>query len=303
MNAADGSAPRAALRMTEPPGGPYQAGSRMEKTGIPYHEELRALFEPGEAHDFFGHRPRSLEALAAEMSRLAYFEGGDAGLDDFLGRVGLSLAVPSYDDGNTQAFYATGAQIRVLAFRGSDDLRAWQTNLKTRPVTWAGPGRVHQGFLEALDAAWRVLGRHLTAAGDPRPLLITGHSLGGGLATLAASRLPQALLYSFGAPRAGDSAFSHDMDKRAERHFRYVGYRDPVCLLPPGLLGYRHCGVAYYIGKEGQVTALPPSHPRPRIRDMESLLRRFLSVMREPRKPRRNDLTDHSPINYVSALR
>jgi triacylglycerol lipase len=301
LPAADG-APQAPLRMTEPPGGPYQAGSRMDKTGIPYHEELRALFEPGEAHDFFAHKPRSLEGLCAELSRLAYYEGGDRGLDGFLGRAGLRLALPSYDDGNTQAFLADSPQLRALAFRGSDDLKAWQTNLKTRPVPWSGPGRVHQGFLEALEAAWAKLGRFLTAA-DPRPLLVTGHSLGGGLATLAASRLPQALLYSFGAPRAGDAAFCHDMDKRAERHRRYVCYRDPVCLLPPGLLGYRHCGTVYYIAKEGEVTALPPAHAHPDIHEMEDLLRRFLSVMRDPRKPKRNDLTDHSPINYVSALR
>lgn len=292
----------ASLRMTEPPSGSFQAGDRMAKTGIPYHDELRALFEPGEAGDFFAHRPGSLEALCAELSRLAYHEGGDHEVENYLGRAGLSLVVDPFDDGNTQAFYAAGAALRVLAFRGSDDLKAWQTNLKTRPVAWSGPGRVHQGFLEALETAWSMLGAAL-AAEDERPLLITGHSLGGALATLAACRLPQALLYSFGAPRAGDSAFSHEMDKRAERHFRYVGYRDPVCLLPPGLLGYRHCGTAYYIGKEGQVSALPPSRHRPQMHEMEDLLRRFLSVVREPRKPRRNDLTDHSPINYVSALR
>jgi len=302
VNAADGIQPQAALRMTEPPGGPFQAGRRAVKTGIPYHEELRALFEPGEAHDFFGHRPQSLEALAAELSRLAYHEGGDASLEAFLGRAGLGLAAAPFDDGNTQAFFAAGPQLRVLAFRGSDDLKAWQTNLKTRPVAWSGPGRVHEGFLSALEAAWQALGPQL-AAEDPRPLLITGHSLGGGLATLAASRLPRALLYSFGAPRAGDAAFCHDMDKRIERHHRYVNYRDPVCLLPPGLLGYRHCGMVYYIGKKGEVTALPPAHPHPDIHEMEDLLRRFLSVMRDPRKPKRNDLTDHSPINYVSALR
>lgn len=288
--------------MTEPPSGSFQADRRADKTGIPYHDELRALFEPGEAGDFFAHRPHTLEALCAELSRLAYHEGGDAEVEAYLRRVGLGLAAPTFDDGNTQAFFAAGADMRVLAFRGSDDLKAWQTNLKTRPVAWSGPGRVHQGFLRALEAAWAALGDTLTAE-DPRPLLITGHSLGGALATLTASRLPHALLYSFGAPRAGDAVFSHEMDKRAEHHFRYVGYRDPVCLLPPGLLGYCHCGTVYYIGKEGQVSALPPAHHEPQISELEDLLRRFLSVVREPRKPSRNDLTDHSPINYVSALR
>ena len=93
------------------------------------------------------------------------------------------------------------------------------------------------------------------------------------------------------------------MNKRAERLHRYVGYRDPVCLLPPGLLGYRHCGTAYYIGKDGGVSALPPARPKPQIHEMEDLLRRFLTVLKDPLNEKRNDLTDHAPINYVSALR
>ena len=36
---------------------------------------------------------------------------------------------------------------------------------------------------------------------------------------------------------------------------------------------------------------------------MEELLRRFMTVLRDPLTEKRNDLTDHAPINYVSALR
>lgn len=292
------------LKMTEAPSGAFQAKGRDEKTGISYQSSLAALFDPGEPRDFFSHKPQSLEALCAELSRLTYCEHDAEGreLQVYLKRAGLELGAAPIDDGNTQALFAVGRDLRILAFRGSDDLKAWQTNVKTKPVPWSGPGKVHQGFSEALDAAWPGL-VGLVEQPDPRPLLITGHSLGGALATLAASRLPKALLYSFGAPRAGNQAFSQDMNKRAERLHRYVGYRDPVCLLPPGLLGYRHCGTAYYIGKDGGVSALPPARPKPQIHEMEDLLRRFLTVLKDPLSEKRNDLTDHAPINYVSALR
>ena len=83
--------------------------------------------------------------------------------------------------------------------------------------------------------------------------------MAGALATLAACRLPQALAFSFGAPRVGNAAFSYEMNKRAERLHRYVGYRDPVCLLPPGLLGYRHCGTAITSARRARY----PPCPRP----------------------------------------
>jgi hypothetical protein len=292
-------------RMTEPPGGSFQSGTRHAKTGIAYSATLASLTDPGRDVSFFERQPRSLEALAAEMARLAYrdFEAGGRRLERALSKVDFRLEAAPFDDGNTQAFIAGSAHLRVLSLRGSDDLRAWQTNARTRPVPWDGPGLAHQGFAEAWQAARRELEPLVTGHGEGRPLLITGHSLGGALATLAAAHLPRALLYSFGAPRVGNRAFAHALDKHAERLHRYVNHRDPVPLLPPGLLGYRHCGSAYHIDREGSVGALAPGRRRVRLQDMEMLFGRLKRALKDPRAGLRNDLTDHSPLNYVSALR
>ncbi len=293
-------------RMTEAPGGPFQAGPRHAKTGIAYSTNLAAVFDPGEGEPFFRHRPQSLEALAAEMARLAYrgFGPGGRALSGTLSSVGFDLESAPFDDGNTQAFLAASAHLRVLTIRGSDDLRAWQTNARTRPVPWEGPGLVHEGFAEAWRKAHEAWAPVLAAGEESgRPLLITGHSLGGALATLAAAHLPHSLLYSFGAPRVGNRAFAHAMDRHAERLHRYVNHRDPVPLLPPGLLGYRHCGTTYYIDRQGLVRALPPTRRRVRLRDMDALMARVKRAFRERNLALRNDLTDHAPLNYVSALR
>ena len=137
-----------AFRPTEPPGGPFQSGSRDEATGLAYRSTVAALFRPGRARRFFRHIPKSREALAAEMARLAYLSFADAGalVQAHLDRVGFRLRGSTYDDGNTQAFWAEGHDLRILAFRGSDDLRAWRTNLRSRPTYWVGPGKVHKGF-------------------------------------------------------------------------------------------------------------------------------------------------------------
>ncbi len=293
-------------RMTEAPGGPFQAGPRHAKTGIAYSSTLASLTDPGRGEPFFRHRPQSLEALAAEMARLAYRDFGPGGrvLGQTLSSIDFVLESAPFDDGNTQAFLAGSAHLRVLSIRGSDDLRAWQTNARTRPVSWEGPGLVHEGFAEAWRKAHETWAPVLAAGKESgRPLLVTGHSLGGALATLTAAHLPHSLLYSFGAPRVGNRAFAYALDRHAERLHRYVNYRDPVPLLPPGLLGYRHCGTAYHIGRQGVVRALPPTRRRVRLRDMDALMARVKRAFRDRNLALRNDLTDHAPLNYVSALR
>ena len=291
-------------RMTEPPGGPFQAETREVKTGIPYSVSLTSLFNPGADRPFFPRRPRSLEALAAEISRLAYcrFDGGGREIETALTSVRFALEARPYDDGNTQAFIASSRHLRVLTFRGSDDLRAWQTNLKARPVGWAGPGLVHEGFAEAFEKCWTELRPALHSREDRRPVVVTGHSLGGALATLAASRLDGCLLYSFGAPRVGDRSFARALDRCNSHLHRYVNYRDPVPLLPPALFGYSHCGKAYYINKDGRVVATPPPRRSDQERNMRGLLDRLMATLREPNGHVRNDLTDHAPVNYSSAL-
>ncbi|NJM68999.1 MAG: hypothetical protein HC862_01575 [Scytonema sp. RU_4_4] len=72
----------------------------------------------------------------------------------------------------------------------------------------------------------------------PRKICLTGHSLGGALATLAAYRLkrqnfPISDVYTFGAPRVGDSAFASRYEDCKVPHFRIENKNDIVPHLPP----------------------------------------------------------------------
>jgi pimeloyl-ACP methyl ester carboxylesterase len=117
----------------------------------------------------------------------------------------------------------------------------------------AGVGaRFHRGFLEALDEIWEPLLDAVQRAVDAsdRALWVTGHSLGGAIALLAAWRFQRQFLQvhevvTFGAPMIGNEIAANAFDREfPNKIFRYVDVEDPVPLLPTVSLvanAYAHC--------------------------------------------------------------
>ena len=102
-------------------------------------------------------------------------------------------------------------------------------------------GKVHKGFLEAFSSVKDQVDRYLPCA-EGLPVFITGHSLGGALATLGAAHLSGwglAACYTFGAPRVGNKAFAGSLQTPV---YRVVNPGDPVPHVPTPLRGYRHAG-------------------------------------------------------------
>ena len=179
---------------------------------------------------------------------------------------------------STQCFIAANDQTIILCFRGTqaDKPRDIFDDLKAVPMRHpAIPGWVHRGFCTALDQVWDHNAktslifpkddaqahsglveclhafRHDASGCDshPQKVWITGHSLGGALAVMAAARLigegilaPADIggVYTFGQPRVGDGRFQRQYPL-GERHFRVVNSNDIVTRLPPesirGLMG------------------------------------------------------------------
>jgi hypothetical protein len=270
--------------------------TRAEATGIPYDSSFGALVDPAAAGQFFQlHRPQSQEAWCAEFARLAYCEDR-AVVESSVEHVGFSL-IDAFDSHGTAGLVARGPAFSVLCFRGSDDVRAWITNLDALPAPWRGGGEVHRGFAAALDVVWPLVEAAIQQAAPP--VVLTGHSLGAALATLAASLQPESTLVTFGSPRVGDAAFRVAMARRPGAMRRYVGIRDIVCRVPSARLGYRHVGEPWLIGADGRVTQRSP-----RSQGLTALLVDGLRGAKSwSGKDLPRELTDHSPINYVSALR
>jgi triacylglycerol lipase len=175
-----------------------------------------------------------------------------------------------FDQGDTQACLIGHDQLLILVFRGTDTTSAsdWLTNAKlplVEALVEGGGGKVHQGFQAGLAQIWEPLLARLSAFRSHQPLLLTGHSLGGALATLAAAELlaagqPIDGLYTFGAPRVGDPAFTACFNAELQHcTFRLVNHQDWVPHLPPSACGYAHVGQSIYFDETGACSSTESS--------------------------------------------
>jgi hypothetical protein len=161
----------------------------------------------------------------------------------------------------------------VAAFRGTlpldgpftlPKLLDWTNDLNAQPVPGdALPGRVHAGFLLSLEALWdRVRDetkRQLAQVGRAAPLLVTGHSKGGGVAPLAAMRLHMeeaitARVVTFAAPKCGDQEFADAYNAEVD-HSRYEFGEDIVPHLPPSATLFSVLSALPFFGQ--RVAGLP----------------------------------------------
>jgi len=127
--------------------------------------------------------------------------------------------------------------------------------------------QVHQGFATAYRAvAPRLLSQlRKLLERKRRPVFITGHSLGGALATVCSLDLLLALgltrreifVSTFGAPRVGSRSFRSLYDGAVPIHWRMVVGPDVVAKLPK--MGYVHCGKKILITVDGDLFMDPTS--------------------------------------------
>jgi triacylglycerol lipase len=165
-------------------------------------------------------------------------------------------------------------------------------------------GRAHAGFLSAFGEI-RERFDALVSSRQPRQRLwLTGHSLGGALATLAAAHVgPAAVqgLYTYGAPRVGDAAFAAALCDQP--CFRVVHRNDWISAVPPELLGYRHAGTLQ------RISGAPPRSIRGDLAiGFQALRETVLDAARNLRFKTGDlpfqigGLADHAPIWYSTLL-
>ena len=154
---------------------------------------------------------------------------------------------------DTQLFIAHNGSAIVIAFRGTEKFKDWLTNagIDFRDTSY---GLVHKGFDHALDSVWSQITTALEKIQQyGQPLWITGHSLGGALAVLAAARLTLDIdkniyksingLYVFGQPRVGNRTFVKALDDAIKpRYFCFVNDNDIVPRVPDRLNQYQEGG-------------------------------------------------------------
>lgn len=159
-----------------------------------------------------------------------------------------------------------------IVFRGSEKQMDWNTNLdfeqiedqivKEREQTYPYAGesrsgaRLHEGFSNAYMSARDTI-HDFMRTNPVSKVVLTGHSLGGALATIGAvdvqynfDRDPRITIevYTFGAPRVGNTGFRESFNQRVPNSYRFVYGMDIVPALPRPWQGYRHVDTEYRLG-------------------------------------------------------
>ena len=108
---------------------------------------------------------------------------------------------------------------------------------------------MHQGFYNAFQSVEGYLRKNVQSLMDSysgAKIYLTGHNLGGALATLAALDIEEIFgkvdeFYSFGQPRLGNEALATFFASKVPKRFRVIHYADIIPHLPPQTpLPYSH---------------------------------------------------------------
>jgi len=184
---------------------------------------------------------------------------------------------------DTQCAILLNGTAVTIVFRGSDSDYDWETNFDTaqeraefdrkiikdviveeesREQDYPYDGKnsseslIHRGFTAAYFAVRDQLHAYIDRH-DVTSLTVTGHSLGGALATLCAvdmqynfaDRLDSIEAYTYGSPKVGNRGFSASYNQRVPDSYRIVNGVDIVPALPRWWQGkYVHVAQEIHIG-------------------------------------------------------
>ncbi|KMJ57705.1 hypothetical protein AB685_12670 [Bacillus sp. LL01] len=131
----------------------------------------------------------------------------------------------------------------VVSFRGTQTDLDWISDAEIfqRPFPYSGSSNllVHGGFLSVYESMRDELLNSMNKLDPSKTLFVTGHSLGGALATLFSldcainSKFPSIYMYNYGSPRIGDEAFSRVYNEYVPASIRFVNLADLVPFVPP----------------------------------------------------------------------
>jgi Lipase (class 3) len=197
--------------------------------------------------------------------------------------INISKVTPGGQLIDTQGYIAHNESTIVLAYRCTTSAFDWIVNFNTTSSVWEieedseqgfsgycsclqglchrDSPRVHTGFYNNFLASLPIIKQYieplLAPDQPPRKLFVTGHSLGAGIATLAAvyfllefdwNKLPHTFVnVTAGSPRVCGGLMQqlvHDriseLDPKKARVYRVVAGRDVVASVPPSVLNFKH---------------------------------------------------------------
>jgi len=168
----------------------------------------------------------------------------------------------------------------VLSFRGTSNIENWISNIDILQTEYPhyddGAGSIHSGFylnwLLLEDHGLSTMIKSMFAGYPGADLLVTGHSLGGALAEIAAMDILHDSEYAtlsigsirvidFGSPRWADELIANRYGEVIDSNWRIVNEWDVVPQIPLQEMGYHHTGtmVHYTDSENREYTICDPS--------------------------------------------
>jgi predicted lipase len=148
-----------------------------------------------------------------------------------------------------------------IVFRGSDKSIDWINNFQFRQQIYPyGDGNSAVQFHRGIMMAYFAVRKSLLEAMDRfvgQQVIVTGHSLGGALATIAALDIQYNLgqkrdlrfeVYTFGSPRVGNAAMVASYNGRIPNSYRFIYGWDVVTRVPRTWQGFDHVDKAFQLG-------------------------------------------------------
>lgn len=224
----------------------------------------------------------------AKCSSLAYlrFELNEHPLKQRLDMDDLIL-VKTFNVDSTQGYiaYHTQQKYYVVAFRGTEkDGNDILSDINFRFVK-TSVGRVHRGFLESWEDVEDLIRMELNDKKEK--VYVTGHSLGGAIATMAAFHLNRKVIaYTYGSPRIGKNLHNGGIIKDI---FRFVYENDIVTRVPFKFLGFTHSPKKMWHLRKNK----SPKYKKDKVNF--GIFARFMV--------RKKSFTDHKIANYINNLK
>lgn len=164
-----------------------------------------------------------------------------------------------------------------VVFRGSQTTEDWLTDFDLQQTSFLSARTssvttlhflsericIHEGFAARYQQIREQLLHAVQPYGSKMTIVVTGHSLGAALATLAGidlvtSGYKNVIVYNFASPRVGDHSFAQLVDQSV-KVYRIVNLSDLIPTLPlavqpnftapPAPIMYAHCGEALYFSE------------------------------------------------------
>lgn len=211
------------------------------------------------------------------------------------------ISVTGFDNNSAQSVIVEHENYLCMAFRGTNEAADWLDNINAL-ATDKLFGSFHKGFYNSLNDVWqpmydkyRVLYRK-----KRKPVFITGHSLGGAMATIAAAKFlhadtPFISVYTFGQPRAVSLDTSRIFNTACgNRFFRFQNNNDIVTRVPARIMGYSHVGKYLYIDKDKTIHDDPGFWFR--------FIDRFEGAISAVTERGLDGVEDHDITQYIAAI-